>query len=65
MSTDWLTAPECAELCGVHIRCLQKWHEAGVGPPHYATSDWGRRYVRRYLRAEVIEWREKHLRRNG
>lgn len=65
MDADWLTSTECALLLGVTPRCMQKWHTASVGPPHYALNTGGRRVARRYIRAEVIEWREKHLRRES
>jgi DNA-binding transcriptional MerR regulator len=57
---NWITAKEAARLLGVQRMTLLNWHDAGIGPPHYAHE--GRRTFRRYIRDEVIAWREKQRR---
>ena len=59
--SEWITGKEAARLLAVHPRTLILWVNKGRGPPHFAIEG-SFRTLRRYRRADVLAFREAHMR---
>ena len=54
MATEFMGNKECARVLGVSRHTLRVWHAEDRGPPCFISQ--GKRWVRRYRRAEVAAW---------